>query len=171
MHTRPLGKAPKPRPINPVLSGTTLVCRGFLHQCHRGPKDLLFKSSWPALLLTRHGQATLPSANSGHNGVAERRGEVAGLLSASTSKCTPPQPSPLQPLVMWHAGTTLDYSLGFGAFSQSALTREWIKTCDEQLRASSSYQAPPSRGGDPRHISTHYTIRIPSMVKPSHKVP
>jgi len=77
---------PDARPINPVLSGTTLVCRGFFHQCHRGPRDLLFKSSWPALLFTCHGQATLPSANSGHNGVAERRGEAAGLLLSLSSQ-------------------------------------------------------------------------------------
>ena len=72
---------------------------------------------------------------------------------------------------MSHARTTTGYLLQYGAISQSAQTREWTKNSEEQLLATSSCQAPPRRGGDPRHISTHYTARIPSIVEPSHQEP
>ena len=78
---------------------------------------------------------------------------------------------PFEPLVMWHARTTSRSLLQYGATSQSAQTHGWISNSEEQLRATSSRQAPPRRGGHPRHISPHYTARIPSIVEPSHQEP
>ena len=87
--------------------------------------------------------------------------EVARMLPCNrrdTDSC------PLYALVMSHARNTSSSLLQYGAISRTAQTREWTKNSEEQLRATSSYQAPPRRGGDPCHISTHYTIRILSIV-------
>ena len=161
MQTRPLGKAPAPRPINPVLSRSTLVRRGFCHQPRGGTKELVYSIARGPPCHLHATAKPLCRVQIPDITVRVSGSEVARMLPCNrryTDSC------PLYALVMSHARTTSRSLLQYGAISQSAQTREWLKNREEQLRAISSYQAPPRRRGDPRHLSTHYTVRIPVIV-------